>query len=89
MTDLCGFVSVNREDLSSLLARWVWVPYLIDMVKKPVKAEIPRKAIYRLSVYLRCLQRLKANDIRTVSSAVSKAFVFGTKGNAPARTQFR
>lgn len=44
------------------------------MVKKPVKAEIPRKAIYRLSVYLRCLQRLKANDIRTVSSeALAKA----------------
>ena len=30
--------------------------------------EIPRKAIYRLSVYLRCLQRLKSNGIRTVSS---------------------
>ena len=74
MTDLCGFVSVKREDPSSLLARWVWVPYLIGMVKKPVKAEIPRKAIYRLSVYLRCLQRLKANDIRTVSSeALAKA----------------
>jgi redox-sensing transcriptional repressor len=43
-------------------------------VKKPVKAEIPRKAIYRLSVYLRCLQRLKANQIRTVSSeALAKA----------------
>lgn len=44
------------------------------MLKKPVRAEIPRKAIYRLSVYLRCLQRLKANDIRTVSSeALAKA----------------
>ena len=43
-------------------------------MKKPVKAEIPRKAIYRLSVYLRCLQRLKANEIRTVSSeALAKA----------------
>jgi redox-sensing transcriptional repressor len=43
-------------------------------LKKTVKAEIPRKAIYRLSVYLRCLQRLKANDIRTVSSeALAKA----------------
>lgn len=43
-------------------------------MKKPLKAEIPRKAIYRLSVYLRCLQRLKANDIRTVSSeALAKA----------------
>ena len=36
--------------------------------------EIPRKAIYRLSVYLRCLQRLKSNGIRTVSSdALAKA----------------
>ncbi len=43
-------------------------------MKKPLRAEIPRKAIYRLSVYLRCLQRLKANDIRTVSSeALAKA----------------
>ena len=43
-------------------------------MKKPIKADIPRKAVYRLSVYLRCLQRLKANDIRTVSSeALAKA----------------
>jgi redox-sensing transcriptional repressor len=43
-------------------------------LKKAIKPEIPRKAIYRLSVYLRCLQRLKANDIRTVSSeALAKA----------------
>jgi redox-sensing transcriptional repressor len=37
-------------------------------LKKIVRPDIPRKAIYRLSVYLRCLQRLKANGIRTVSS---------------------
>src|SRR2546423_14331136 len=37
-------------------------------LKKPVRPEIPRKAIYRLSIYLRCLQRLKSNAIRTVSS---------------------
>lgn len=37
-------------------------------MKKTNRPEIPRKTIYRLSVYLRCLQRLKANDIRTVSS---------------------
>jgi redox-sensing transcriptional repressor len=37
-------------------------------LKKTNRPEIPRKTIYRLSVYLRCLQRLKANDIRTVSS---------------------
>jgi redox-sensing transcriptional repressor len=43
-------------------------------LKKPLRAEIPRKAIYRLSVYLRCLQRLKDNNIRTVSSeALAKA----------------
>jgi redox-sensing transcriptional repressor len=43
-------------------------------VKKLIRAEIPRKAIYRLSVYLRCLQRLKSNTIRTVSSeALAKA----------------
>jgi redox-sensing transcriptional repressor len=45
-----------------------------DDLKKPVRPEIPRKTIYRLSVYLRCLQRLKANGIRTVSSeALAKA----------------
>ena len=37
-------------------------------MKKTGRPEIPRKAIYRLSVYLRCLHRLKANAIRTVSS---------------------
>ena len=47
-------------------------------LKKPNRPEIPRKTIYRLSVYLRCLQRLKANDIRTVSSE-SLAKVAGVK----------
>ena len=43
-------------------------------MKKPIRPEIPRKAIYRLSIYLRCLQRLKSNAIRTVSSdALAKA----------------
>lgn len=37
-------------------------------LKKDARPDIPRKAIYRLSVYLRCLQRLKANGILTVSS---------------------
>ncbi len=35
---------------------------------KAARAEIPRKAIYRLSLYLRCLHRLKDNGIQTVSS---------------------
>ncbi len=43
-------------------------------MKKTIRAEIPRKAIYRLSVYLRGLARLKGNRIRTVSSeALAKA----------------
>jgi redox-sensing transcriptional repressor len=43
-------------------------------LKKIVRTDIPKKAVYRLSVYLRCLQRLKLNDIRTVSSeALAKA----------------
>lgn len=43
-------------------------------LKKVLRNDIPRKAVYRLSVYLRCLQRLKTNDIRTVSSeALAKA----------------
>ena len=43
-------------------------------MRKNIRPEIPRKAIYRLSVYLRCLSRLKNNSIRTVSSeALAKA----------------
>jgi redox-sensing transcriptional repressor len=43
-------------------------------LKKEHRPEIPRKTVYRLSIYLRCLQRLKANSIRTVSSeALAKA----------------
>src|SRR6266404_4639248 len=43
-------------------------------LKKSDRPEIPRKTIYRLSIYLRCLHRLKSNAIRTVSSeALAKA----------------
>jgi len=39
-----------------------------------LKGEIPRQAVYRLSVYMRCLMRLKANGLETVSSqALSSA----------------
>ncbi len=45
-----------------------------DPHKKTARPEIPRKTVYRLSVYMRCLQRLKSNAIRTVSSeALAKA----------------
>lgn len=37
-------------------------------MKRNHRLEIPRKTIYRLSIYLRCLLRLKSNGIRTVSS---------------------
>jgi len=37
-------------------------------LKKLGRPEIPRKTIYRLSIYLRCLQRLKQNKLETVSS---------------------
>jgi redox-sensing transcriptional repressor len=37
-------------------------------LKNTRHAEIPRKTIYRLSVYLRCLAHLKDNQIQTVSS---------------------
>jgi len=38
------------------------------------KSEIPRKTIYRLSIYQRCLLRLKDNGMETVSSeALAKA----------------
>lgn len=38
------------------------------------RIDIPRKSIYRLSIYQRCLQRLKLNGVETVSSeALAKA----------------
>jgi redox-sensing transcriptional repressor len=43
-------------------------------LRKNGRPEIPRKTIYRLSIYLRCLVRLRENGIGTVSSeALAKA----------------
>ena len=43
-------------------------------MKKTGRPVIPRKTIYRLSIYLRCLARLRENGIGTVSSeALAKA----------------
>jgi redox-sensing transcriptional repressor len=43
-------------------------------LKRNGRPEIPRKTIYRLSIYLRCLARLRENGIGTVSSeALAKA----------------
>ncbi len=41
--------------------------------KKGSKNEIPRQAVYRLSVYLRCLNRLNENGMQTVSSGALAA----------------
>src|SRR5438132_6755954 len=42
------------------------------------KVAIPRKTVYRLSQYYRCLQRLRSNKLATVSSA-ALAKVAGVK----------
>ncbi len=40
----------------------------------PSEVVIPRKSIYRLSIYQRCLERLRENEVETVSSnALAKA----------------
>lgn len=41
---------------------------ILNRLKKPNRPTIPRKTVYRLSLYLRCLARLKDNNIQTVSS---------------------
>src|SRR5439155_21523949 len=40
----------------------------LNILKKPNRPQMPRKTIYRLSSYLRCLAGLKDNNIQTVSS---------------------
>jgi redox-sensing transcriptional repressor len=43
-------------------------------VKRNGRPDIPRKTVYRLSIYLRCLARLRENGLVTVSSeALAKA----------------
>jgi len=50
------------------------VSHSFSRVKKTGRPVIPRKTIYRLSIYLRCLARLRENGIGTVSSeALAKA----------------
>ena len=47
---------------------------IFSPLKRNHRPEIPRKTIYRLSIYLRCLARLHENSIGTVSSeALAKA----------------
>ncbi|MCU0771247.1 MAG: hypothetical protein MUE94_05690 [Verrucomicrobia bacterium] len=53
-------------------------------MSRPGRLNIPRKTVYRLSVYLRCLSRLRENGIETVSSE-ALAKVAGVKPT-PLRT---
>jgi len=41
----------------------------VELPDKTGKLDIPKKAIYRLSIYHRCLQKLNANGVDTVSSS--------------------
>jgi len=41
----------------------------VEISEKSGKIDIPKKAIYRLSIYHRCLQKLNANGVDTVSSS--------------------
>ena len=41
----------------------------MELPEKTGKLDIPKKAIYRLSIYHRCLQKLNANGVDTVSSS--------------------
>jgi redox-sensing transcriptional repressor len=40
----------------------------VEPTDKSTKIDIPKKAIYRLSIYHRCLQKLHDNEVSTVSS---------------------
>jgi len=44
------------------------VPIMLGSLKKSNRPAIPRKTVYRLSTYLRCLAPLKEKKIQTVSS---------------------
>ncbi len=53
-------------------------------MKRNGRPVMPRKTIYRLSIYLRCLVRLRENGIGTVSSeALAKAA--GVKSHSSAQ----
>jgi redox-sensing transcriptional repressor len=43
-------------------------PAPVEPTDKSTKIDIPKKAIYRLSIYHRCLQKLHDNEVSTVSS---------------------
>jgi redox-sensing transcriptional repressor len=60
-------LGVGASSSSPLAARSLLVYFLCGL-KRNHRPAIPRKTIYRLSIYLRCLARLKEKGIQTVSS---------------------
>jgi redox-sensing transcriptional repressor len=65
---------VGNQNFSSYACPAAAGRLILRAVKKSERPEIPRKTIYRLSIYLRCLARLHENGIGTVSSeALAKA----------------
>jgi redox-sensing transcriptional repressor len=63
----------TRGEFEPALAAFRRLIYVFG-VKKNGKPDIPRKTVYRLSIYLRCLARLRENSMGTVSSeALAKA----------------
>ena len=60
-------LGVGASSSSPLAARSPLVYFLCGL-KRNHRPTIPRKTIYRLSIYLRCLARLKEKGIQTVSS---------------------
>jgi redox-sensing transcriptional repressor len=56
---------LSRSGLACLGFRFC---LLLLVLRKSTRPEIPRKTIYRLSLYSRCLARLKDKNIHTVSS---------------------
>src|SRR5450759_108379 len=66
-------LGVGASSSSPLAARSLLVYFLCGL-KRNHRPAIPRKTIYRLTIELRCLARLKEKGIQTVSSeALSKA----------------
>ena len=63
----------SRGPIRERTGRPAFLPFyhfsaILSRLKKANRPAIPRKTVYRLSLYLRCLARLKDNNIQTVSS---------------------
>ena len=68
-------IQIHFVDKPSVSVRGQTLKYFLSEISQIMsKPEIPRKSIYRLSIYQRCLQKLLENQLETVSSeALAKA----------------